>query len=234
MSNRNLNVSVRPEATVLHQIGQVTDKGGSMMQRAESKGLQQANRRGLINSNMAVESAENSVYNYALPIAQQDAGTHFSADAQNAQWANQRSISDANNAASLSAASLSASTQMSMQQAALAAEARNMDTRFAQQKELDTLNYGRQQEAEQLRFDNAKFMENLGMQNQRLMQASASASAIYSNANNAIANILGDPNTTTSVKQQLVNQINTQLEKQIQMVGAFSDINTGTLLQFAA
>lgn len=224
------DVEVRPESTVLHQIDKVIDKGGPLMQRADTIGTQKANRRGLINSNMAIESAENAVYNYALPIASQDASTYGSADMQNASGATQRAIAAGNNQTSLAVAGMSLeATRMGLE-----AERENQERRFQQQQQLDADQFSRSKELEQIRFDQNKFMEQLTHQNQRLMQASSSAAAVYANANTAIANVLADPNTTVTAKQQLVDQLNRQLERQIQMIGAFSDVDTGNLLQFAA
>lgn len=44
-----------------------------LMRQAETAGLQKANRRGLLNSSVAVGAAQNEAYRVALPIAQQEA-----------------------------------------------------------------------------------------------------------------------------------------------------------------
>lgn len=57
-----------------------------LMQRARTTGLQTANRRGLLNSSIAAEAAQNAMIDAALPIASQDA------DISNQQLMQQRDI----------------------------------------------------------------------------------------------------------------------------------------------
>jgi hypothetical protein len=58
------------------------------MQLAQTRGLQQANQRGLLNSSMAVGAAQDSVLNAATPIAQFDADINAKAAGYNAETAN--------------------------------------------------------------------------------------------------------------------------------------------------
>lgn len=47
----------------------IIDQGGALMKRAETRGLQSANQRGLMNSSMAVGAAQNEVLDVAMPLA---------------------------------------------------------------------------------------------------------------------------------------------------------------------
>ena len=83
----NLNVS--PESTVQYQLNQIIGNNSPLNQQAETYANQQSNRRGLLNSSMAVGAAQDAVIRNAMPIAQQDAGVYanagqFNATAQNA------------------------------------------------------------------------------------------------------------------------------------------------------
>lgn len=49
-------------------IGRTIDQGGPLMKRAETSGLQSANRRGLLNSSMAVGAAQGAVVDRAYDI----------------------------------------------------------------------------------------------------------------------------------------------------------------------
>lgn len=60
--------------TVEGRLAGLLDKGSPLMQRAETKAMQKANQRGLMNSSMAVGAAQNAVIDAALPIATTDAG----------------------------------------------------------------------------------------------------------------------------------------------------------------
>jgi len=74
--------------TVQGQLDSVLSKDSKLNQLAASNAMGQANKRGLINTNMAVESAQNAVIQNALPIAQQDAQTFATAGQSNAVEAN--------------------------------------------------------------------------------------------------------------------------------------------------
>lgn len=55
----------------------VIDQGGPLMQQAKTQAKQAANRRGLLNSSMAVQAGQEATYKAALPIAsQQSQQTH--------------------------------------------------------------------------------------------------------------------------------------------------------------
>ena len=68
----------KPTQTVAGQMDSLLSKDNPYMKRAESKGLQVANSRGLLNSSIAAEASQAAAIDAALPIAQQDASTYFS------------------------------------------------------------------------------------------------------------------------------------------------------------
>jgi len=76
--------SVKSSGTVQGQLKSLLDKSNPLMQRAEYKGRDYANSRGLLGSTMGAEAAQAAMLDAALPIAQQDAQTH-----QNQTLANQ-------------------------------------------------------------------------------------------------------------------------------------------------
>jgi hypothetical protein len=55
------------------EVSRITAAGGKLMQQAKTDGLAGAQRRGLLNSSMAVGSSQAAVLNAALPMAQQNA-----------------------------------------------------------------------------------------------------------------------------------------------------------------
>jgi hypothetical protein len=59
------------------------NRGGAYMQNAARRGLETANRRGLLNSSIASGSAERSALESAMPIAQADAATFGRTQAEN-------------------------------------------------------------------------------------------------------------------------------------------------------
>lgn len=72
--------------TVAGQLNQLLSEESPYMQSAKNKALEQANARGLLNSSIAVGSAQRAAIDAALPIAQSDASTYAASglSAQNA------------------------------------------------------------------------------------------------------------------------------------------------------
>lgn len=75
---------VRGRQTVQGQLANIVDSGSPLMEMAETRGLQEANKRGLMNSSMAVQSGQAALYDAAMPIATQDATTFANAGQFNA------------------------------------------------------------------------------------------------------------------------------------------------------
>jgi hypothetical protein len=77
------------------RINSIIGKGSPLMQLAETRALQQANRRGLSNSSMAVGAGQRALYDAAMPIAQQDAGLYSQQSITNQNAANTAAQSNA-------------------------------------------------------------------------------------------------------------------------------------------
>jgi hypothetical protein len=92
-------------------VANATDPNSPLVQRARAMANEQSNSAGLLNSSMAVGSAENAVLNQAIPIAAQD----VAAQEQNASLGTQVSTSNtaAENAAKLSTLSQENQVQLS-------------------------------------------------------------------------------------------------------------------------
>jgi hypothetical protein len=69
------------------------------MQQAQTAGLKQANRRGLLNSSMAVGAAQGEAYKAALPIASQESQQIAAKNLQHIAGAQQKDIATMNIAA---------------------------------------------------------------------------------------------------------------------------------------
>jgi hypothetical protein len=69
--------------TVEGRVDALIAKNSPLMQGAQTRANQESNSRGLLNSSMAVGASENAVYNYALPIASQDAQSSLAVKGQN-------------------------------------------------------------------------------------------------------------------------------------------------------
>lgn len=82
---------VSDKSTVQNQLADITSNGSALNTLAAADANKESNRRGLLNSSIAVGAAQKAVLQSALPIAQQDASTNASADAANATFANSAS-----------------------------------------------------------------------------------------------------------------------------------------------
>jgi hypothetical protein len=82
------NYDVTKQQTVQGQLEGVIAADSPLMQQARAQSLAQMNRRGLINSSMAVGAGQEAVIKQALPIAQADAATYGAAAKYSADTAN--------------------------------------------------------------------------------------------------------------------------------------------------
>jgi hypothetical protein len=64
---------ITPEATVQSQLASILQQGSPLQTLAEARSKEEAQRKGLLSSSMAVGAGQRALYESALPIAQQDA-----------------------------------------------------------------------------------------------------------------------------------------------------------------
>lgn len=69
-----------PDYSVATKVGEITSKNSPLMQQAKTAGMKFANKRGLLNSSLAGESAQEAVIKSALPIASQDSQQAYGRD----------------------------------------------------------------------------------------------------------------------------------------------------------
>lgn len=79
---------VSANETVQGQLNNVLDSNNPLMERAKTRALQSANKRGLLNSSLGVQAGEEAVLTAALPIAQQDAQTYKDRTQLGDDWQN--------------------------------------------------------------------------------------------------------------------------------------------------
>ena len=83
---RNDPIVLDASDTVSGQMASILrDQGHPLNVQAQTFANQQANSRGLLNSDMAITAAQDAMYRNAMPIATQDASTSFAAKRQNSQ-----------------------------------------------------------------------------------------------------------------------------------------------------
>lgn len=75
--------NVQGNELVQQQMQGLMNRGGAYMQNAARRGLETANRRGLLNSSIAAGASERSALEAAMPIAAADAATYSRAQTEN-------------------------------------------------------------------------------------------------------------------------------------------------------
>lgn len=82
------NWDVTPDQTVAGQVKKIIDEGSPLQQQAGARADQQSNRRGLLNSSLAVGAGQAALYDAAMPIATADAARYGQAAGYNTDTTN--------------------------------------------------------------------------------------------------------------------------------------------------
>lgn len=181
-----------------------------IVQMGQTKGLQQANARGLLNSSMAAESGAKAAYDYAMPIATQDASTYANSARENAnlgtgvsqanaQLETSKQVAAGNNAAQLAAAGISASSAQTIAKL-------NSDTQIKLQK--------------------------MDAESKQIMQTSTLANSTFTGGTNLLAQIAADVNMDAESKQKISDNIIQTMGTSIKVISSINQVDIGNLLNF--
>jgi len=86
---------ITEDELVENRLQDLLDSDNPLLARARTRGMQMANARGLLNSSIAAQAAEEAAYNQAFQIASQDADTYRQAASQNVDAQNRANLQDA-------------------------------------------------------------------------------------------------------------------------------------------
>lgn len=240
-------------SSVQNQLANITSNGSQLNTLAAADADRQSNRRGLLNSSIAVGAAQKSVLQSALPIAQQDASTSAGTDSANANFANSASQF---NAGSMNAAGqFNAGAQNSVNLANIQARAQqaiadnNNKTNLAiagndnaTKTLLQSMDAASKLGLANIDADTKVKLTNLDAQskvnlqtmlssNQQLLQTNISASNIFSQYMTNLANISTNDKMDEAAKQRAAdNQINA-LNAQLQAIGQISGLDLSKYFQ---
>ncbi len=303
-------VELAPEDTVESRVQKIIDRGGPAQQSEVTRSQQAANRKGLINTSMAVGAGERARYDYSMPIASQDAAaslqtklanqaatgraSEFTAGQTNLARQQQRSgqqqlESQAAQAAAaeriekqragyqterdtalseqqerrdiliggqVAARDTAASIRQTARDLALSSQTMDRDTALAAidtaaKKLASELNISEREAAAVLQRDrdtyintnekarensqrihelkvqgldatNAEALEVIRGENNKILQASMSASNIMAEHTKAIGSILSNPDIKPDAKQSLVDKSVEQLESSLAVIGGIA------------
>lgn len=221
---------VDSKSTVAGQMEGLLSKDSAYMKRAETKGLQQANKRGILNSDFAVSAAHGAAIDAALPIAQQDASTF-----NNQSLTNQGYSNDARktNAAFVNdAGKFNATNQQQTNLVNQEAQNRAQEFNASNQQQADQFNattafnswsqQSQQMHAavmEQLSSDNKSRLIEVEMDYKKQIENDKNASQAYMQAIQSMGNALGNSALKGEQQQRAVDEITSQL-------GAFLEFNS--------
>lgn len=201
--------NVTGNQTVQGQVKNIIDANSPLMQQAETRSLQQMNGRGLINSSMAVGAGQAALYDAAMPMAASDASMYGRAAESNNTAQNQFNMADKTNSFDMA----------------------KMDKSFEQNKKQLEQKFGYDTALTKMQSDSAKETADIQAKYRNLTQASASLTSLANNASDHIHQIMMNENLDAAGKQAAINSYNANLNKSMQLVGAFAgDVDLSTML----
>ena len=201
-------MAVGSDQTVQGQLAGIIGKNSPLMQQAYNQAMATANDRGLINSSMAVGSAQNAVLQNALPIAQSDANTFQNTALTNFNAANQNAQFNANAANQAAQFTAGAQNTASLQNAAAANQAAQFGAQAA-----NTASLQNAQNATQLQntaMNNATALQQTGLSTatQRFVsQLSANSQAAIAAAHDANSAALQNSSAAQSMFNQYLTNV---------------------------
>lgn len=209
------------DQTVAGNVDQIIAADSPLMQRAATRADQQMNKRGLINSSMAVGAGQAAVMDAALPIAQQDAQTkaqaaQFNAGAENTLLGQSNQIRQQTATQNFAAAADIAKTDLDNQFKA------SMVNADAQTKAYLT----------QLEGGIKTSLANVEADYKTLIQTSASAGDLYKTTLSAVSQIVANENMDATAKSAAINGLFARTNAAMNLIGSINGVDVSDLLQF--
>ena len=205
-------------ALVSEQLNKLLSKDSDYIQVAKTNALQSANRRGLANSSIAAGEGVLAATKAALPIAQQDAGSYFTAERDNNQTANQftrddnqfnREIAQTQYRGVLDAATQQRDQQFRSDEAATDRKFRSGEAQLDRQQQRDLQTGDQTFRAQQATVDFNRELERLGVAN-RLQQSNVPmtfATNIAAQLQDQVSRIMSDKELSVEAKQNAVTNL---------------------------
>lgn len=122
------------DATVAGQLNKITAAGSPLIDQAQTAAKQEANKRGMLNTSMAITAGQDAAYRAALPIAQQDANTFAQAGQFNAGAVNSAATNNASMLASANQFNATAANNATTQQNAAGIQSAQLAQQYDEQR----------------------------------------------------------------------------------------------------
>jgi hypothetical protein len=220
------------DQSVEGRIENLIKKDSQIMQLAKTDAKQAANKKGLLNSSLAVGAAQESVMRAAAPIATSDAANSLQARAL---------VFNAKADLEKIAANIAGDSR-------LLSEKGYIDSMLADQNNKATLEQISKQgfvegllqkskfgnDAELLRLGGIqdRYLEDTRGKNAALLAGNTSATNLTNTHTQAVTNVLLDDNMTSDQKNAAIQQLNTDWEAGLAIVTATSGVDYSAVLDF--
>lgn len=193
----------RRDDSVANALTKLTSQDSQLMRQAQTSGLQTANRRGLLNSSMAVKAAEDAAYAAAVPIASQDAAQ-----------ANTENMANLDASTRLQLQSLSDAGQMDRLNASIGATNTQQQNEINYQTAMKQLDRGLQEKLAKMNLDESQ-------------RGSAAQSVLASQElyNNRINNIMANTNLSAEDRTAQLASAKSFFDIQMDLVQQMYDVS---------
>jgi hypothetical protein len=247
--------NVDPSQTVEGRIASIIDPNNPIIQQARAQSLADANARGLSNSSMAQTAGDAAAYQAAIPIAQSDAATFAKAAGYNADepnqfavhnvdasnqfgltgmsLASQQKIAAANNATQLEQAKIGAKSALDVAGTNSATQLGTAQISAQSQQAIAKLNAETNTATAQLDAASRERVASLQATNQTLINTNQQAAQAFNQAVVTVAAINQNTNMDATTKTQAIAQVWDTVNKSLKTLGAVSNTNVGSTLNFA-
>lgn len=230
---RTQSASVDPSTmTVQGQLAGLINSGNPLLVQAQTRAAQQANKRGLLNSSMAVGAGESALYDAALPIAQADAGTYRDVALSNADMAQQTELANTgarNQTSQFNVSEQNTTGRFDAQQQQTAALE---NARLRQQAGTANVENQTRLLLQQMDANTRVEMTNIEANYRTLMQASSSASDLYSQTLRNITDITNNQNLDAAAKNAAIARQREMLVNGMNLIAGMNNLNVADLLNF--
>lgn len=196
---------------VQNRVQGIIASASPLMQQAQTRSLQQMNKRGLINSSMAIGAGESALYDAALPIASQDAATFKSAG--DLGYSTQADLSKFNAASANDAAQFGADAQN---------RAGMLQSELESKQNLAMLDAATRTE-----------MSDIEARYKVQMQSQDSAARLFDQISVQMSQIQMNKDMTPEAKRNAMTQLQAQLVNGMNILGSIANMNLSGILNFS-
>lgn len=238
-----------PEQQVDAELTRILGKDSPLLAQARAEAMRQSNKRGLMNSSMAIGASQAEMVKAALPMAQQNAAQAFqreSENTQNRQEAGLFTAEQANESARLQA-ELQTALEQGNTEAYNRAAQQLADLRRSADQQQAELNYAAderrflEQQAyneqiidsvralneQYLRGTQAMDLEEIRGTYNQIISTNETAATLYDSYMNSIGNVMANENMTPTQIASAVSNMQGMLEASLRMVSEMNNIDFG-------